>query len=695
MKPNSRTTDTRPRIWAVGMSRLGELFQEILPGFEEQAEIRLLTLGFDEAVAEIGRARPDDVDVIVAAGSNGAYLRSRVSVPVVLVNVGGSDALQALSHARRISAKVGLISHGDSLADFTRFAEVFGLEIPHRVYQSTDEARIAVVELRDLGVEIVVGPGLVTEIAEREGMASVFLYSRASVEAAVDTALEIARGARVEADRRERLDAVLRHLRDGVVATDTQWRVQAINQAMTRILGVMGDEVLGKRLQEISPSVDWLMLERSIIGTDRGEDHAEAGIAGLPATVESIQTIEGKSYAVTRVEVIEQGIRTGFVTSFQETGALQRIDRSLRSRHRPRHLVARYSIDDLLGDSETMVGVRELARRYARMEATVLILGETGTGKEIVAQGIHAASDRREYPFVAVNCGAFPESLLESELFGYEDGAFTGARRGGKTGLIESAHQGTLFLDEIAEMPLALQTRLLRVLQEREVMRIGAVEPNSIDLRIIAATHQPLAKRVASGAFRQDLLYRLNVLSIRLPALRERPEDIPGLAAALFERALRKPSRSTTTVQGAQPIAAPGRKPKAESSSSAAKDAPGAADIIAPHLDRLMLHQWPGNVRELQNIIERIAVWSAAPGSDPLACQAFDLVMPELNPAPPAGPGRLKHLHLNEQATLILRMLAEADGNQQQVCAKLGISRSTLWRRLKSEKSRATCIGTA
>jgi transcriptional regulator, propionate catabolism operon regulatory protein len=665
MEHDLRATAARPRIWAIGMSRLGELFQEILPAFDEQAEIRLVTLGFDEAVAEIGRARPGDLDVVVAAGSNGAYLRSRVGVPVVLVNVNGSDALHALSRARGISKKVGLVSHGDSLVDFASFADVFELEIPNLIYRNADEARAAVFELREQGVEVVVGPGLVTEIAEREGLESVFLYSRASIEAAIDTALEVARGARIEANRRERLDAVLRHLRDGVVATDLQWRVQAINPRMARILGIVSDEVLGKRLQEIAPSIDWLMLAREANGVGDGiRSSDEAGLS----TAESVQTIEGKAYAVTRVEVLEAGRQTGFVTTFQETSALQRIDRSLRSRHRPRHLVSRYSIDDLLGESTLMAEVRELARRYATTQATVLVLGETGTGKEIVAQGIHAASDRRDYPFVALNCGAFPESLLESELFGYDEGAFTGARRGGKAGLIETAHRGTLFLDEIAEMPLPLQTRLLRVLQEKEVMRIGSVEPMSIDVRVIAATHQPLAERVSAGTFRQDLFYRLNILQIKLPALRERVQDIPALATALLELAKQRGGLS-------------GMSPIAQRGSSHELDTGAVLDACR---QQLMSYDWPGNVRELENFIERIVVWNHASPAGKKTPFPLASIVPELGTDLVQPRHNLKQASRREEAARIVRLLHESQGDQEEVCRKLGISRSTLWRRLKS-----------
>src|SRR5690606_10829105 len=172
----------------------------------------------------------------------------------------------------------------------------------------------------------------------------------------------------------------------------------------------------------------------------------------------------------------------------------------------------------------------------AQSSATVLIVGESGTGKELLAQGIHNASPRQSQPFVAINCAAFPDTLLESELFGYVDGAFTGSSRGGKVGLFEAAHTGTIFLDEIGEMPLSLQTRLLRVLQEKEVLRIGATEPTPVDVRVIAATHRNLTQQVLQGEFRQDLYYRLNILLMHLPALRDRREDLPLLARHLAEK---------------------------------------------------------------------------------------------------------------------------------------------------------------
>jgi transcriptional regulator, propionate catabolism operon regulatory protein len=325
----------------------------------------------------------------------------------------------------------------------------------------------------------------------------------------------------------------------------------------------------------------------------------------------------------------------------------------VRARQRAPQLVARYKIADLTGTSEAIEQVRQRARRYARSDATVLIRGESGTGKELVAQGIHTESARREFAFVALNCGAFPETLLESELFGYEEGAFTGARRGGKAGLIESAHRGTLFLDEIGEMPMPLQSRLLRVLQEREVVRLGSTEPLQVDVRIVAATHRGLSEGVSAGQFRADLYYRLNILNLALPPLRERLSDIAGLAAHLLWQTGRVGSIDA------------------------------AHAVLELALPLLMKYRWPGNVRELQNVIERIAVELDEMPAARVTSALLKSIAPELeDDTPGSGPETLKERSRKLEADEIRAMLDSFGGNREEVARALGISKTTLWRKM-------------
>ena len=348
--------------------------------------------------------------------------------------------------------------------------------------------------------------------------------------------------------------------------------------------------------------------------------------------------------------------------AFEQAIDLARMLTNARSglRRAPTTPDSRYSLRRLIGNSAAMVALRDQVRLYGTSDRTVLITGETGTGKELVAQALHGASPRRSAAFVAINCGAIAESLLESELFGTADGAFTGSRRGGRAGLIEAANGGTLFLDEIGEMPLALQTRLLRVLEEREVLRVGSVRATPVDVRVIAATHCELDRLVREGRFRRDLYYRLNVLRMVLPPLREHADDVPLLLMS-FLRA----------VGG------------------------GAMVIDGPAQAALLAHDWPGNIRELRNLAERIAV--LGPAESPLAALTRPLLarcapemFAEARPSPPPAPAAVRAddaampSRQRPEPAELQALLLQHRGQRAAVAAALGVSRSTLWRWLQN-----------
>jgi DNA-binding NtrC family response regulator len=322
--------------------------------------------------------------------------------------------------------------------------------------------------------------------------------------------------------------------------------------------------------------------------------------------------------------------------------ALRRENENLRAQLRER-----YGLHGLIAQSRAMHDVLDLVERVAPTGATLLIQGESGTGKEVIAKAVHHASPRAARPFVAVNCGAVPETLLESELFGYMRGAFTGATVS-KLGLFEEADGGTLFLDEIAEMPAALQVKLLRVLQSGEVRRLGATQVATIDVRVIAATNGDLGALISDGKFREDLFYRLNVIQVVLPPLRDRREDIPALAEHFLTRSAGKLGRTLRLSAGA--------------------------------LERLLRYPWPGNVRELENAIERAAILSRSEVLEP------DDLPPHVAAALPLGPSPT----LPRQTTLadaerahILQTLERFGRNHSGAAEALGIGRTTLWRKLK------------
>jgi propionate catabolism operon transcriptional regulator len=531
----------KPVFWTVSISRLFHLFRDITPEYDDRAVIVPISLGFEEAVQYIReRLETERCDAVIAAGSNAAYLRSRLPVPVVTARASGYDVMQALAKARRISSRLGMVTYQEIPPQLADFQATFGLDIVQRSYATAEEARAQISELKAAGVQAIVGAGLITDLTEEAGLSGVFLYSAASIRQAFEDALELARLTRLEAGR-------------GRVLPESQ---------------------------------------------------------ALPA---------------------------------------------------------RHGLKDLRGDSAAMAQVRQTVMLYARSPATVLIEGETGSGKELAAQAIHresALAHAGRKPFVAVNCGAIAESLLESELFGHEEGAFTGSRRGGRAGLFEAAHRGTLFLDEIGEMPLALQTRLLRVLEEREVTRVGGTRPIPVDVRIISATHCDLATLVAQGRFRADLYYRLSVLRLKLPPLRERLEDVPALAEWLLKHAL----------------AAMNVRPHANLHAEVMACAP-----------LLCSHSWPGNVRELRNLMQRLALFLSA---EPLQALTPGFLLrhaPELSATATeealAAPAMAERTSDTAETVPenVAEILKRCGGNRAEAAKQLGISRTTLWRRLREE----------
>ena len=309
----------------------------------------------------------------------------------------------------------------------------------------------------------------------------------------------------------------------------------------------------------------------------------------------------------------------------------------------------KYGFEEVIGTSPNLLGALDIAARTASTDATVLIFGETGTGKELVAKAIHFLSPRSEYPFVTINCGAIPRELLESELFGHVKGSFTGAMAH-KKGKVEMADGGTVFLDEIGEMPLELQVRILRLIQEREIEKVGGSSPMKVNVRIIAATHRDLSAMVKRGEFREDLYYRLLVVPINLPALRERQGDIPQLAQHFFQRFRSKYGRS---------------------------------DLALPSLiiSRLEQYDWPGNVRELENTMERVVLLAKGPEIMPEDLPGFltaDLEILKTLPAPDQDLGIA-----GVEKALILRTLRECGGNQTRAAEVLKMTRRALGYRLK------------
>jgi transcriptional regulator, propionate catabolism operon regulatory protein len=638
----------RPGVALVSISRLQSLCEAVAPRYTGRARFFSVREGYGAAVTAL-QAYVDagSVDVVLAAGSNGAYLRDNLSVPVVMVKVNGFDVLSAITRTTTAwpGAQIGLVLHESISHDLADLSAWLKVGLKQRAYRSIDEVRLAVGNLAAEGCSVIIGPGMACDFAQQAGLESVFLYSLGAVEEAFERSVELARVSRQKESKRVRLNTIVAHLRDGVAAFDDAGQLEAVNPAMLDLLGLEREQDVPAQLtRAVGP------LLRETLEHD------------MPVE-ERIEQIGGRALIVNCVPIVEQGLRSGSVVTVQDALVAQRIDRSLRTSQRPKHLVARHQLDDLVGNSAALERVRRLARAGAAHDATVLLSGESGTGKELVAQGIHNASRRRGNPFVAFNCAALPEGLIESELFGHEEGAFTGARRGGKPGLFEIAHTGTIFLDEIGEMPAALQSRLLRVLQEREVMKLGSGRATPVDVRVIAATHRDLHALVEQGVFRADLYFRLNLLPIELPPLRARRGDVAPLARHLLNRSALQYGPSGAALER-------------------------VLVFLAPLFEQ---YAWPGNVRELENLLARAAIYLS--DSDGEGWQDLQVVFPEFGRMrqTDALKGSVATAHAAADLSArtpptredALRALEQAGGNRAAASRALGIGRTTLWRLLK------------
>ncbi|WP_433770451.1 propionate catabolism operon regulatory protein PrpR [Pseudomonas putida] len=630
-----------------GPSRMARIVQQVVPDYLNRTQLEIVETSVTQLLAK-GRELESrgDVDVIICSGATAEYLRRHLSTTILSIRMGEYDLIRAIDLAKARATKVGILTFQHTHPELQAMASLFTVDIRQATYTSFEEARQQIRHLMDDGYGVIVGSSTAVEVAEEAGAQGVLALNADAVRRTLDDALAICRSRALALVQQQRLNAVLRNLTDGVVAIDASGVVQSLNPKMASLLGVSSEWAHERHIGEILPDLSISQVLSS--GETEDSRLIKAG---------------GKTLVANISPIIDNGKTDGAIITCQETNVIQRADRRIRAQARPRQFTARYRFDQILGDAPGFREMLRLAQGYAQTDSTVLITGESGTGKELLAQSLHNASPRQPGPFVAINCAAFPESLLESELFGYEEGAFTGSRKGGKIGLIETAHTGTLFLDEIGDMPVSLQTRLLRVLQEREVLRLGASEPTPVDIRVIAATHCDLRERIADGRFREDLYYRLNILRLAVPPLRERPQDIATLARAILQKLPRQPQAKGFDQQQLQDL-----------------------------MPWLLKHRWPGNIRELENIIERAAL-SGRELSERQASGTLHTLFPELfegadaesqlTGAQPFGVD-LRSFGKATEVAHVRQVVEACNGDMDEAARRLGISRTTLWRRLRA-----------
>ena len=576
-------------------------------------------------------------EIIITRKGTRRIVEEVTNLKVVSLNNSLSDYLWMLKErGLHTPGLIAFFSYDPMSSDILQMCEILEVQTKNYIFKSFADCRGCVERALKDGAVFSVGGAWTDPWAKRLGLPHVIVEN--SVETilnALESATQLRRVQVEEAEKQclfktqsEMYQAVLDFTHDAILAIDENGRIQVLNPPAEQIMGCRAADSVGQPVEAVLPNT---LLP----------DVLESGEKQLDQIMQIHQTLCNTN----RIPILVDGQRRGVVATFQDVKQLQNSEQKIRLKLHEKGLVAKYAFNDILGDSPAIRSTIQIARSYAASRASVLILGETGTGKELFAQSIHNASDRRDGPFVAINCAAVSNSLLESELFGYEAGSFTGASRGGREGVFELAHGGTLFLDEIGEIPRETQVELLRVLQEKEIRRVGGSRVIPVDVRIIAATNKDLLQETVEGRFREDLYYRLDVLDLKLPPLRERGDDVKILGLHLF------------------------------------RQLPGGKDPIMQSqflylLEQVGPYQWYGNIRELQNFVERANILMRNAGASSVTVS--DILRRRAEPAPePCQETESRDRRAIEAA------LHNHPGSMADAARSLGCSRQTLWRKMK------------
>lgn len=606
--------------------------------FIELADGIFKKMGKDVGIQIYDPENPSDLidrgyKVILARGGTAMRIRNALNIPVVEIPIPIEDMIQALIKASKIGKNIGVIGYDNLWKGLELINPLLNVNIKQVFVKNESEMITKVAMLKEDDIDVIVGGAHQTRLAQEFNMKHVRIdYSEKALMHAYNEAELILQTILYNSRKNEELNAILDNTKEGYIAVDNEGVITLINKTALKLISGDNKQLKGSLLTHVLPEL------KGVLDTLKTGKEKLQEIAYLKGTTILYNMIPLK---LDNKEVI------GAIVTFNDINTITTGEHKIRDKILTKGLYATYTFDNIKGESKSMKEAIDIANRFAKTDSTVLIIGETGVGKELFAQSIHNASPRRHGPFVAVNCASLPESILESELFGYEEGAFTGAKKSGKAGLFELAHNGTIFLDEISEMPLTLQGRFLRVLQERKVMRLGSNQIIPIDVRIISATNKKIRDMVTENKFREDLFYRLNILTLVIPPLRERKEDICELTKEFYQKYFLNQEIQITN------------------------DA-----VIA-----LQKYDWPGNVRQLQNFIEKISIINTS------SIINDKIITHMLEKYEPDCVNKEDFKHIDMQLTITKEEIEEAlrlsNGKKIEAARMLGIHRSTLWRLMK------------
>ena len=640
-----------------------QIVQRVATELGIQDKILLHLTGLSRSLNVARKAEEEGAYVIVARGwSANQIVEAGIRTPLVFLPISMQDLVyvldQALAKAAKPNPRVGFIVYPQLQKELVALSSLLHVDL--RIYPSgsdKEDMRRAIEQAVRDKVDVFIGGE--TSIAMAEGMGlccQLLVCDEMSIRQALLEAKRIVYARELEQAQSLKFKTVIEHSHDGIVSLDAEGRVLLINPVARRMLRLKNDIThFSYRAILDLPQIDRCLL----LGNSIEDEMAE---------------VEGRKLLFSAIPIHVGDTVHGAVITFQEPRAIAAKESKIRHDAMHAEMLAQHRFEDIIGASPAIVAAVDRARKFAPSSQPVLIQGETGTGKELFAQSIHNASPRCDQPFVAINCGALPQSLLESELFGYEEGAFTGASRKGKPGLFELAHNGTLFLDEVAELDLRAQRRLLRVLETQRVLRISGTRNICVDVRIIAATNANLWERVKRNQFRADLFYRLSVLVVSLPPLRERPGDVERLMRHFLAQA------EGDVLRG---------------------------QVMDPQAQEMLCnYSWPGNIRELRYFIHRLC--ATMPDTLDAATMQAELLMPfacshsavsgpcreaDTGPCAAEGPAAAASAAAIDSARApaagegerqrIEQALHACHGHQGKAALVLHMSRSTLFRKMR------------
>lgn len=589
-----------------------------------------------------------NADIIVARGLTAITIKKLYpNIPVVEIPITTMDIVSSALMLQKENINndpIALLGFGNISLQATTASQL--CSVPITSYNFSHSINDTIVlnlldKLSSQGFRHIIGGVRIIDIARKKNFVCAFMQlERESIWLAVREAHHIANIHRKEREKAAHFETILNHSHEGIISTDTNNNIIHVNSSALKTLGIDDSTCIGSNLKNIISDSKFITM------LDSTKNYSD----------ELVKTKNGR-IILNKVGTSLGNEVIGNVITFQNINSVQNTEFKIRNKLYHKGLIAKYSFSDIIGENSSLTGTIDKAKIFAKVPSNILIIGATGTGKELFSQSIHNYSNRKNGPFVAVNCAAIPENLMESEFFGYAGGAFTGASKEGKMGFFELAHEGTIFLDEISEIPLNLQGKLLRVIQESEVMRVGDNKIIPISVRIICATNKDLKFLVKDGKFREDLYYRLCVLQLHLPPLRERGHDVLLLANNFMSTYSSNLSKVNIT--------------------------------LSPDAQKLFLsYPWDGNIRELRNVCEQLVVLNE---TGIISSQEVSSVVQvpsnkeSINHAIPKQ-SLSKNLSLERkqfEKDLIVKALKESNYNKTKAASLLGMNRTTLWKKLK------------